>query len=261
MRPKAHVDLIATIASSAAVRDLVAGLLAGRHAVATGAIGSSTALSAAAIARVADRPVLLMVAHLDDADEAADELADASVPTVHLPGLEVLPGETNVSVELFAERLAAVRAVLAPPAGGSVIIAPIQALMQAVPAPASLEKLSLVLARGGTHDLSDLTRWLDRAGYKRVDAAEEPGDFALRGGILDIFPAGGGRADGDGRPAAGGGPVRIDFFGDQIEKITEVDPDTMGSGRSLERVELVAANVDSMRDEGSVNFLELLPSG
>jgi transcription-repair coupling factor (superfamily II helicase) len=127
-----------------------------------------------------------------------------------------------------------------------------------------------VLAPGDSHDLSALVRWLDRAGYKRVDAAEEPGDFAVRGGILDVFPAGG-RAGGTRSAADGGGsaadegllstPIRLDFFGDQIERIVEVDPDTMGSGRTLGRVELVAAAAEAVRDEGSVNFLELLPAG
>lgn len=218
------------------------------------------------------RPVVLLVAHLDDADEAADELAGAGLDIVHLPGLELLPGETTVSVELFAQRLAAVRTLLGlrdgtRPGSGTdtglpVIIAPIQALMQAIPAPSRLDELSLVLRAGATRDLSELVRWLDRAGYKRVDAAEEPGDFALRGGILDIFPAGG-RA-GSTEPASGATlstPVRIDFFGDQIERITEVDPDTMGSGASLQQVELVAAAVETSRDEQSINFLELLPPG
>ncbi len=255
----ANLDLIAAISQSPAVRAIADGLIAGGHVVATGAVGSAGALIAGSVARLSGRPVALVVAHLDDADEAAEELAAVGIAAVRLPGLEQLPGETNVSVELFGERLAAVRAVIglagAEGQPAPVIIAPIQALMQAVPAPGRMDELSLVLSRGGTHDLSALVRWLDRAGYKRVDAAEEPGDFALRGGILDVFAAGGG---GEG---AGGGPVRVDFFGDQIERITEIDPDTMGSGRTLERVELVAANVELSRDEGSVNFLELLPKG
>lgn len=246
------LDLISSIAAHPAVASVAGGLTGGRHVVATGAVGSVTSLVAGAIQKVSGRTVVVVVAHLDDADEAAEELAAAGIPVIHLPGLEVLPGETGVSVELFAERLAAVRAVLDSSNAPRVILAPIQALMQAVPAPARMAQLSVVLGRGQSHDHGGLVRWLDRAGYKRVDAAEEPGDFALRGGILDVFPAGGAGRE-------GAGPVRIDFFGDEIERITEVDPDTMGSGRAIDKVELVAANVEVMRDEGSVNFLELLP--
>jgi transcription-repair coupling factor (superfamily II helicase) len=257
------LDLLATIAATPQVGQIAQSLAAGRHVVGTGAIGSTTSLLAAALAGVAKRPVMLVVAHLDDADEAEDELSAAGVQVIHLPGLEVLPGESGVSVELFAERLAAVRAVAGLTSESPVIIAPIQALMQAVPAPARMGELSLVLSRGETHELSALIRWLDRAGYKRVDAAEEPGDFALRGGILDVFPAGGQTRRAESQGAAGSmtGPVRLDFFGDQIDRITEVDPETMGSGAALDRVELVAANVETIRDEGSVNFLEVLPEG
>jgi transcription-repair coupling factor (superfamily II helicase) len=284
------VDLIDTIARAAPVAAIAEAAAAGRHIVATGAIGSSTSLTAAAVARSTGRPVVLVVAHLDESDEILDELASAGAAAVRLAGLEVLPGETNVSVELFAERLAAVRAVIALSgaaaagsggvSGAPVIICSIQALMQAVPAPSILDQLSIVLRRGETHDLSNLVRWLDRAGYKRLDAAEEPGDFAVRGGILDIFPAGiasavaaagsGGGGGGASRKAApsqpgttGAVPVRIDFFGDQIDRITEVDPETMGSDRELEQVELVCANPDAGRargsDDSTINFLTLIP--
>src|SRR5690606_22614166 len=145
----------------------------------------------------ASRPVLLVLAHLDDADEAADELGAAGVSVLRFPALEILPGETSVNLDLFAQRIAAVRRVLAlrdekPPApspAAPVIIAPIQALMQSVPDPASLGLISLTLRRGENRPLADVLRWLDAAGYRRLDAVEEPGDFAVRGGILDVFPA------------------------------------------------------------------------
>jgi transcription-repair coupling factor (superfamily II helicase) len=270
------LDLIATIASAPPVAAIAEAAAAGRHIVATGAIGSSTSMAAAAVARSTGRPVILVVAHLDEADEILDELASVGAPAVRLAGLEVLPGETNVSVELFAERLAAVRAMLAMaemPGPAPVIICSIQALMQAVPAPGTLDQLSIVLQRGAMHDMSNLVRWLDRAGYKRLDAAEEPGDFAVRGGILDIFPAGvatavvAGGGSGTSAPSqpgtTGAVPVRIDFFGDQIDRITEVDPETMGSDRELEQVELVCANPDAGggrgKDDSTVNFLTLVP--
>ncbi len=246
------MDLVAAISSLAEVRELAAALKAGRRVVATGVSGSSTPFVAAAVAGIASRPVVLVVAHLDEADEITDELGAAGVRILKLPGLEVLPGETGASIELFAERLAAVREVVGV-SGAAVVVAPIQALMQSVPAPGQLGKLSRVVERGAEVDHADLVRWLDAAGYKRLDAAEEPGDFAVRGGIIDVFPASGGE---------GSGPIRLDFFGDQVERITEVDPETMGSARNLERVELICANPEAVAgagDDKGVNFLELLP--
>ncbi|HKK52931.1 MAG TPA: CarD family transcriptional regulator, partial [Myxococcota bacterium] len=92
------------------------------------------------------------------------------------------------------------------------------------------------------------------AGYERVDAIEYPGQFASRGGIIDIFP-----------PSGPGGeqiPVRLDFFGDEIDSIAEIDLDTMGSDRAVGSVLLGAvgeAQLAATRDDRSV--LEYLPEG
>ena len=139
----------------------------------------------------------------DDADEALDELTSAGVRALRLPALESLPGETNVSLELFAERLSVLRAVieLKDP---TVIIAPIAALMQYVPQPRHLAGLMRTLRKDDTVKLPDLTRWLADAGYRRVEAVEEPGDFALRGGILDVFPP------------TEEHPVRVELWGDTV---------------------------------------------
>src|SRR5690606_13045273 len=124
-----------------------------------------------------------------------------------------------------------------------------------VPQPEHLDEMSLVLERGanGGRGPDWVMRWLDRAGYKRVDAVEEPGEFAVRGGILDVFLQAGGDA------ATGGGAVRLDFFGDELDRISEIDLETMGSDRSVERVEIVKAGDAGLPSEGAVQFLELVP--
>jgi transcription-repair coupling factor (superfamily II helicase) len=224
--------------------------------VASGIGGSAVNLAAGHVLRTTKRPVVIIVAHIDDADEALDELS--SVPAFTLPALEALPGETGVSTELFAERLAAIRAVtnLAQP---SVIIAPIAALMQLVPPPAQLEHLTRTLKTGQDIKLPVLTNWLVGAGYKRVEAIEEVGDFALRGGILDIFPPGGTNARTD-RDTSLGTPVRLDFFGDTLDRITEIDIESMGSDRSVKAVDLFAADTSkAIADGAGINFLELVP--
>lgn len=230
-------------------------LRAGRRSVALGSAGSSTPFVAGALAERTGRPVVMVVAHLDDAEEAEDELAGAGVRALRLAAMQSLPGESGPALDLLAERLAAVREVIG--AGGTeklarVILCPIQSLMQAVPAPDRLPALVRAVRRGDRVGPRALAAWLDEAGYSRVEAIEEPGDYAVRGGIMDVFPPALG--------ATGGGPVRLDFFGDEIEKITEIDLDTMGSDRSIDGVELVCASLDLVRsDDRMVNFLELLP--
>ncbi|HVZ95007.1 MAG TPA: CarD family transcriptional regulator, partial [Phycisphaerales bacterium] len=282
-----HLDLIA---SHESVRALSRVFRDGGHAACAGAAGSSTALVVGAAARETARMAVLVVAHLDDADEVVDELSACGVGASKLPALEVLPGESGVSMELFAERIAVTRLMLGmgkagttregDRAGGMVIVCPIQALMQGVPGAGKLDDVSLRLEAGGdsrasnsptalntskVRGLSAVVRWLDGAGYRRTEAIEEPGDFAVRGGILDVFmPGGGGGATsataGDGA-AVTVGAVRVDFFGDDVESITEINLETMGSGSKLRAVELVAADPARVAsDEGTVCFLELLPT-
>ncbi|TVQ61118.1 MAG: transcription-repair coupling factor [Phycisphaerales bacterium] len=231
---------------------------AGRRVASTGAVGSSTVFLAGALAVRTKRCVALVLAHTDDADEASVELAGAGVRTLHLPALETLPGETQLSADLFAERAAFVRTIAAlNPAEETpcVLLLPIAALMQAVHAPQDLGRVARTVRPGDRLDPGELTRWLAEAGYRRVDAIEEPGEFAIRGGIIDVFPPG---AAGD----ADAEPVRLDFFGDELDKLSAVDLDTMGSDRALESATLIAADTTRLHPgDAGVSALDLLPGG
>ena len=91
-------DWMQRIASSPAIDRLMELVDAGGAVSARGAVGSSAVVTAAAIARRSSSPLLLVTAHLDDADEALDELEAAGLTAARLPALEQLPGETSVSI-------------------------------------------------------------------------------------------------------------------------------------------------------------------
>jgi transcription-repair coupling factor (superfamily II helicase) len=153
-------------------------------------------------------------------------LESLGLKTARFPALEVLPGETAVSLDLLAERLAIVQ-TLAEGKSPEVLVAPIHALMQAVPAARALSGSLRVIRPGDRVDLPALAGWLAEGGYTRVAAIESPGEFAVRGGICDLC-------------LPGGAAVRLDLMGDEVEGLFEVDVETMGSGRRLEQVEIVA---------------------
>ena len=92
----------------------------------------------------------------------------------------------------------------------------------------SLMKLSF----GEEYSLSSLCEKLVTAGYARTDTVESIGQFALRGGILDIFPA---FFEGDGR-IFNNTPIRIEFFGDEVDRIVSFDPESQRSSDSLDEV-------------------------
>lgn len=253
------MDLLKAIEGSSVLGDLCAHMESRRRVVATGSQGSSTNLIAAAVALRTARPVVLLVAHLDDADECEAELTGLGRPVLRLPALEVLPGESNLAFDLFAQRLAVVRTLSALSGDAPVIVCPIQAVMQGVPPTEQLASLVRTIAVGGKDDPGDLAAWLGDAGYTRLDAVEEPGDFAVRGGIVDVFPSGGTVTAG-GKTTATQTPIRIDFFGDEIESIREIDLETMGSDRALDSVDVITNSTDSARpSDASVCLLDLLP--
>ncbi len=269
---RSSADHLGVIETAPGVRALAEAARGGGKAVGVGSSGTSAALVAAALSRLTGRAVIFVVGHLDEADDCADTINSllGEGSAVRFPALEFLPGESRVSLDLFAERVAVMRQVIGGWAAGAetrgvrTLVVPIQALMQAVPRPQEMERLSRIVRKGEKRSPDALVRWLEEAGYSRQDAVEEPGQFAVRGGILDVFPAGSagvrGAEAGSASQAQGSLPVRFDFFGDEIESIHEFDLDTMGSGARLTEVELVGATAEASKGEDSgVSVLDLLP--
>jgi transcription-repair coupling factor (superfamily II helicase) len=132
--------------------------------------------------------------------------------------------------------------------------------MQAVPRADALAAMSLTLRQGDDLSPAKLMQWLTDAGYQRQDAIEQPGDFASRGGILDIYPPAGSTTENDARSQPIG-PIRLDYFGDEIDSISRIDTDTMGSAARLTSARIIGATPQQLQsDEHSTNLLDLLPT-
>ena len=98
-----------------------------------------------------------------------------------------------------------------------VIVAPVKALLQPTLSPAERDEASIQLRRGDEHNLDELVaRWV-AMGYRIAPTVEEPGELNRRGGIVDIFPPGDEL------------PLRIEFFGDEIDSLRRFDPITQRS--------------------------------
>jgi transcription-repair coupling factor (superfamily II helicase) len=123
-------------------------------------------------------------------------------------------------------RIAAMNALAEDPS--AVVVASAIALAEKVPDP-SLRPESLALHRGESVDLEDVTLLLADAGYERIDQVEERGQFAVRGGILDVYPATEEQA------------IRVELFGDEIESMRRFSVFTQRSLGEAERVELAPA--------------------
>ncbi|MEW6523961.1 MAG: transcription-repair coupling factor [Bacillota bacterium] len=178
----------------------------------------------AALAKGSQRSVLLVTPSLESAERTTQELGSwLGENCVSLfPSLEVLPYEVIVqSGETAAQRLLALERLKT---GGHVIIAPATALMRRMVPPEVFWRYRFQLAAGHRCAPRELAGRLVEAGYERVDLVESPGQFGLRGGIMDIFTPG--------QPQ----PVRIEFFGDEIDSIRAFDPTNQRSTQVIPAV-------------------------
>ena len=167
----------------------------------------------ATLAAQAGRPLLVATSTYREAEQLTDGLASllGDEQVAYYPAWETLPHERlSPRLDTVGRRLAVLRRLRPSPDGPrpAVVVAPVRALLQ--PQAKGLAELQPVeLRRGEDYPLEDAARDLVAAAYNRVDLVERRGEFAVRGGILDVFP-----------PLAER-PLRVDFFGDTVDDIRE----------------------------------------
>src|SRR5579863_8216696 len=141
-----------------------------------------------------------------------------------LPYDRVPPHAAVVALRMMTlARLARVRGREHP----AVLLTTVNAALQRVPARDLIAKQSLSAAPGNILPMAGITAWLDLNGFNRAATVREAGDYAVRGGIVDLFAPG---------MAA---PVRLDFFGDTLESIRSFDPETQRTAAELRALDLV----------------------
>ena len=192
--------------------------------------GSSSALAwaVAAAARAHAGPLLVVMADNHAADRIETDLhvllgGDASLPIVHFPDWETLPyDQFSPHPEIVSRRLAALQRM--PTLRRGVVIVPVATLMQRLPPTSYIAGNSFDVAVGQKLDLDGERLRLQAGGYRLVPQVLDPGDYAIRGGLLDVFPMG---AD---------EPYRVELLDDEIDSIRAFDPETQ---RSLDKVDAV----------------------
>ncbi|QNT79467.1 transcription-repair coupling factor [Entomobacter blattae] len=142
------------------------------------------------------------------------------------PPWDCLPYDRiSPNASVMAERAATLCRLLEGATQPRIVLTTVNALVQRVPHRSFYEGQGITLTKGESLDQAFLTELLIANGYRRVDTVMEPGEFAARGNIFDLFPA------------SAGDPVRIDLFGDEIESLRSFDP---VSQRSVAQVESFA---------------------
>src|ERR1700748_3104570 len=108
-----------------------------------------------------------------------------------------------------------------------IVLTTVNAIVQRVPARELVAAQALSVAPGHVVPMDSIIAWLEHNGYNRSPAVRDPGEYAVRGGILDLFPAGLDQ------------PVRFDFFGDSLESIRTFDAETQRTHLDMRGLDLV----------------------
>jgi transcription-repair coupling factor (superfamily II helicase) len=206
---------------------------AGRRRV-SGLTSTARALYLPLMARAAKQPVIVIVADNKAAEalepllKAGCELTGAVDPArvVRFPAHDVLPFE-NLSPHPDVQEQRAAALWKLSSGAVDVLIAPVESAALKLFDLEYYAGLAVTLKRSEEVDIEVLTAHLASVGYTQVDLVEMPGQFTRRGGILDVYSPEFDR------------PVRIEFFGDEIETIRKFDPETQRSQSGLDETELL----------------------
>lgn len=153
--------------------------------------------------------------------------------TLRFPAWDCLPYDRVSPSPAIASQRCAVLTELAKPAQRStLVITTAYSLAQRVPPREHFTHAGLALQPGDEAALEEIRRYLTANGYARTTTVREHGDYSIRGGIVDLYPAG--------EPE----PIRLDFFGDELESIRTFDPDTQRS--TSNRKDLLLAPVSEV---------------
>ncbi len=125
----------------------------------------------------------------------------------------------------------------------TLVVAPVEALFQPVISPSDLREAALVLSKGAQMKFDDVPVLLDMAGYAPVEAVSAPGQFSIRGCIVDVFSAGDPH------------PVRATFFGDEVESVRVFDRGTQKSVRVLDGPVRVRPMLPERRENALWDYL------
>ncbi len=212
----------------------VTGIAKGRGRIdLAGAPEGFDAMVLADLARAHKGVVVFVARDGQRANDFADALRffDAGLEQLRIPSWDCLPYDrTGPSASVAATRMAAL-SQLSHHRGSEpkplVVITTAPAMMQRVPPRSAVAKASYQARTGRDVAVADLERYFAVNGYARASTVSERGEFAIRGGVIDVFP-----------PAAEE-PVRLDLFGDTLESIRSFDPETQRSTGQIASVDLL----------------------
>ena len=165
------------------------------------------------------------------------------MPVMTFPGWDCLPYDrVSPNADISATRMATLAGLVHGAPGRFILLTTLNAVTQRIPAREVLRGAAFAATVGDRIDEAALRGFLVRMGFSQAPTVTEPGDYALRGGIIDIYPPG------------EGGPVRLDLFGDVLDGVRRFDPATQRTTEKLDRVELAPVSEVILDDDAIRRF-------
>ena len=165
------------------------------------------------------------------------------MPVITFPGWDCLPYDrVSPNPEVSATRMATLAGLAHGMPGRFILLTTLNAATQRVPKRALLREAAFTARVGHRIDEDGLRNFLVRMGFSQSPTVMEPGDYAIRGGIIDIYPPG------------QAGPVRLDLFGDVLDGARRFDPATQRTTEKLDIVELAPVSEVILDEEAITRF-------
>ncbi|MCK5359654.1 MAG: transcription-repair coupling factor, partial [Gammaproteobacteria bacterium] len=208
--------------------------------------GSSFSLAIVSAAKEHNGPIIIVTEDNRRAQSLEEEIhfylgQKSSVPMLSYPDWECLVYDRfSPHQDIISQRLRTLSSL--PTLSNGIIILSIANLLQKTPPQAYIAAHSFSLATGDRLDTKKFKLQLETASYRHVSQVFEHGEYAVRGGIIDLFPMGSTQ------------PYRIDLFGDEVDSIRLFDTETQRSSESVNRIELLPAREFPMTEEGISRF-------
>jgi len=220
-----------------------------RDVMLSGLSGTARSFFLKELYQICSAKILCIVSGEERAYDLADELQELlgrDKVSLFLERDFVFMKENTSQTEV--ERISALKDLIFHPRRKSIIITTVGGLLYKILSPGQMKKSTLVLEVGQEIPTYNLLKTLIEAGYERVDTVTRPGQMALRGGIMDIFPAG----DKE--------PYRAEFYGDVLETLRHFDQNTQRSGKKGSRILISPADELAGEDLNST-LSDYLPAG
>ncbi|MFM9912505.1 MAG: transcription-repair coupling factor [Methylophilaceae bacterium] len=205
--------------------------------------GSADALLYTALHAEAAAPLVVLTANAHDAQRLVEEIRYFAphLATYLLPDWETLPyDQFSPHPDLVSERLFALYQI--SQANCDILLLPMSTALIRLPPQAYLAARTFMLKKGDKLDLPALREQCAKAGYSHVNQVVSPGEFSVRGGLIDLFPTGSGL------------PYRIDLFDDEIETLRTFDVDTQRSLYPVGEIRLLPAREFPLDESGIAQF-------